>query len=123
MDEVITAQGLTKSFMAKGKRVEAVRGVDFAIRSGEIFGFLGPNGAGKTTTQRMLTTLLPIESGTATVAGYDVAHQPRQVRQHVGYVRAGPIFGTKSEVCGSRGPPSSSPPTTSTKRTPCATAS
>ena len=67
-------------------RVEAVRGVSIDVRRGEIFGFLGPNGAGKTTTLRMLTTLLPIDSGTATVAGYDVAARPKQVRQRIGYV-------------------------------------
>jgi ABC-2 type transport system ATP-binding protein len=86
VNEVITAAGLTKSFTIKGRRVEAVRGVDFTVQTGEIFGFLGANGAGKTTTQRMLTTLLPIGGGAATVAGYDVARQPRQVRQRVGYV-------------------------------------
>jgi ABC-2 type transport system ATP-binding protein len=86
MDDVITATGLAKSFTVKGKAVEAVRGVDFAVGRGEIFGFLGPNGAGKTTTQRMLTTLLPIESGSARVAGFDVAREPRQVRARVGYV-------------------------------------
>jgi ABC-2 type transport system ATP-binding protein len=56
------------------------------VGQGEIFGFLGPNGAGKTTTLRMLTTLLPIDAGTATVAGCDVARQPQQVRTRIGYV-------------------------------------
>ena len=86
MDNVITTRDLRKSFAAKGGRVEAVRGVSIDVRQGEIFGFLGPNGAGKTTTLRMLTTLLPIDSGTATVAGFDVAARPRQVRQRIGYV-------------------------------------
>jgi ABC-2 type transport system ATP-binding protein len=63
-----------------------VRGVSIDVAQGEIFGFLGPNGAGKTTTLRMLTTLLPIDSGTATVAGFDVARQPGQVRTRIGYV-------------------------------------
>jgi ABC-2 type transport system ATP-binding protein len=69
-----------------GRRVEAVRGVSINVARGEVFGFLGPNGAGKTTTLRMLTTLLPIDSGTATVAGFDVARQPQQVRTRIGYV-------------------------------------
>jgi ABC-2 type transport system ATP-binding protein len=56
------------------------------VRRGEIFGFLGPNGAGKTTTLRMLTTLLPIDGGKATVAGIDVARHPKQVRSRIGYV-------------------------------------
>jgi ABC-2 type transport system ATP-binding protein len=63
-----------------------VRGVSIDVARGEVFGFLGPNGAGKTTTLRMLTTLLPIDSGTATVAGFDVARQPQQVRTRIGYV-------------------------------------
>jgi ABC-2 type transport system ATP-binding protein len=92
VDNVIETHDLRKSFAAKGGtkggsgRVEAVRGVSIDVRRGEIFGFLGPNGAGKTTTLRMLTTLLPIGSGTATVAGFDVARQPKQVRERIGYV-------------------------------------
>jgi ABC-2 type transport system ATP-binding protein len=69
-----------------GGKVAAVRGVSIDVARGEVFGFLGPNGAGKTTTLRMLTTLLPIDSGTATVAGFDVARQPQQVRTQIGYV-------------------------------------
>ena len=76
-DDVITTRDLRKSFQARGGPVEAVRGVSIAVGRGEIFGFLGPNGAGKTTTLRMLTTLLPIDAGTATVAGFDVARQPQ----------------------------------------------
>jgi ABC-2 type transport system ATP-binding protein len=89
VDNVIGVRDLRKSFPVKGRRgqvVEAVRGVSFDVRRGEIFGFLGPNGAGKTTTLRMLTTLLPIGSGAATVAGFDVARQPKQVRERIGYV-------------------------------------
>ncbi|MBV9660190.1 MAG: ATP-binding cassette domain-containing protein [Acidimicrobiales bacterium] len=84
--EVIVASGLTKSFAGRGRVVEAVKGIDFAVEQGEIFGFLGPNGAGKTTTQRMLTTLLPIDAGVAQVAGCDVARLPAQVRARIGYV-------------------------------------
>ena len=86
MEEVVTASGLVKRFRTRGTTVDAVQGVDFAVRRGEILGFLGPNGAGKTTTQRMLTTLLPIDAGTARVAGCDVATEPREVRQRIGYV-------------------------------------
>jgi ABC-2 type transport system ATP-binding protein len=60
--------------------------VSFELDRGEIFGFLGPNGAGKTTTLRMLTTLLPIDSGAATVAGFDVGRAPKEVRKRIGYV-------------------------------------
>src|SRR5664279_1570105 len=85
-DDVITATDLKKSFKSRRGPVEAVRGVSISVKRGEIFGFLGPNGAGKTTTLRMLTTLLPIDGGSAMVAGIDVAHHPKQVRSRIGYV-------------------------------------
>jgi ABC-2 type transport system ATP-binding protein len=62
----------------------AVDHVDLAVRRGEIYGFLGPNGAGKSTTTRMLCTLTSLSGGRATVAGYDVARQPGQVRLRIG---------------------------------------
>src|ERR1700689_2824568 len=86
MDDIITTKDLRKSFPAKGGEVAAVRGVSISVRRGEIFGFLGPHGAGKTTTLRMLTTLLPIDAGTATVAGFDVATRSKDVRTRLGYV-------------------------------------
>ena len=86
MDNVITTRDLRKSFPAQGGQVEAVRGVSIDVGHGEIFGFLGPNGAGKTTTLRILTTLLPIDAGSATVAGLDVVRQPGAVRSRIGYV-------------------------------------
>src|SRR3954469_883353 len=64
--------------------VEAVRGVDLRIETGEVFGFLGPNGAGKSTCVRMLTTLLSVTSGSARVAGIDVAADPDAVRRRIG---------------------------------------
>ena len=66
--------------------VKAVDGVDLSVMPGEVFGFLGPNGAGKTTTLRMLTTLIPPDSGRAVVAGFDVLAEPDQVRRNIGYV-------------------------------------
>jgi ABC-2 type transport system ATP-binding protein len=87
---MIEVSGLRKSFRARRKRkvtsVDAVRGVDFAVRRGEIFGFLGPNGAGKTTTLRMLATLVRPDGGEATIAGADLRAAPAQVRQRIGYV-------------------------------------
>ncbi len=80
---IITANKLAKSFRGG---VKAVDGLDLAVEKGEIFGFLGPNGAGKTTTLRMLATLLPIDSGEASISGYDVRLQSKQVRQKLGYV-------------------------------------
>jgi ABC-2 type transport system ATP-binding protein len=86
MTAMIAAAELRKSFDVRGREVEAVRGVSFAVQPGEVFGFLGPNGAGKTTTLRMLATLLPIDAGTAQVAGFDVAREPGEVRARIGYV-------------------------------------
>jgi len=64
----------------------AVDGVSFEVASGEILGLLGPNGAGKTTTMRVLLTLLPLQSGTARVAGLDVTTSRDEVRRAVGWV-------------------------------------
>jgi ABC-2 type transport system ATP-binding protein len=66
--------------------LEAVRGVDFEVGRGEIFGFLGPNGAGKTTTINMLCTLTDPTGGSALVAGHDVARERDDVRRHIGLV-------------------------------------
>jgi ABC-2 type transport system ATP-binding protein len=76
----VQADGLVKLF---GQQ-RAVDGIDLAIHEGEVFAFLGPNGAGKTTTIRMLATLLKPDGGKATVFGYDVVRQARQVRQLIG---------------------------------------
>ena len=78
----IEARNLEKRFGA----IEAMRGIDLEVRKGEIFGFLGPNGAGKSTTINILCTLLKPTSGTASVAGFDVARQPNEVRQRLGLV-------------------------------------
>src|SRR5688572_30397056 len=80
----VRAQALVKHYESRDGTVEAVRGVDLEVRSGEVFGFLGPNGAGKSTTVRMLTTLLTITSGRAEVAGVDVAEDPDGVRRRIG---------------------------------------
>ena len=86
---MIHARGLSHTFhsgQGRNKReVVAVDGLDLGVSEGEVVGFLGPNGAGKTTTLRVLTTLLKPTSGTATVAGYDVATQAVQVRRSIGY--------------------------------------
>lgn len=83
MASIIQADALTKIYPPKTK---AVDGVSFSVEEGEVFGFLGPNGAGKTTTIKMLTTLASITSGTATVAGFNVAKDPSAVRRSIGVV-------------------------------------
>jgi ABC-2 type transport system ATP-binding protein len=80
----VRAEGLVKHYESRTGTIEAVRGVDLTVEAGEVFGFLGPNGAGKSTTVRMLTTLLSITSGTAFVAGLDVAREPDAVRHRIG---------------------------------------
>jgi ABC-2 type transport system ATP-binding protein len=80
----VRAEGLVKHYDGREGTVEAVRGVDLEIHTGEIFGFLGPNGAGKSTTVRMLTTLLTITAGRAKVAGADVAENPDEARAKIG---------------------------------------
>jgi ABC-2 type transport system ATP-binding protein len=64
----------------------AVDDISFTVKEGEIFGLLGPNGAGKSTLIRMMTTLIPISSGTARVAGHDVARDPDAVRRTIGVI-------------------------------------
>src|SRR6184192_4336178 len=78
----IVVDGLAKSF----DEVEAVRGVDFEVATGEVFGFLGPNGAGKSTTINMLCTLMRPTAGAATVAGHDVVNERDEVRRNIGLV-------------------------------------
>jgi ABC-2 type transport system ATP-binding protein len=78
----VEVRQLKKTF----KTVEAVKGIDLTVRSGETFGFLGPNGAGKSTTIKILCTLADATSGTARVAGYDVATERDAVRRSIGLV-------------------------------------
>lgn len=83
MQDPIVVDGLTKRYPGP---VEAVRGISFRVRPGEIFGLLGPNGAGKTTTLGVLTTLVGPTSGSALVDGHDVAVAPLAVRRTIGVV-------------------------------------
>jgi ABC-2 type transport system ATP-binding protein len=76
----ISVQGLRKSYGT----LEAVRGIDFEVRSGEVFGLLGPNGAGKTTTVEILEGLRPRTSGTVSVLGFDPEVQPRRLKDRIG---------------------------------------
>jgi oleandomycin transport system ATP-binding protein len=80
MDNAIEVEGLHKTFGS----VRALDGIDMVAREGTVFGLLGPNGAGKTTAIRVLSTLLRPDSGRASVGGYDVVRQPREVRRLIG---------------------------------------
>ncbi|MFN5953249.1 MAG: ATP-binding cassette domain-containing protein [Dolichospermum sp.] len=73
---------LTRRF----EKFTAVDNLNISVTAGEVFGLLGPNGAGKSTVIKMLTTLLPVSSGKAYLAGYDVTRQPDAVRRVIGYV-------------------------------------
>ena len=81
---MITAHDLHKSFKTRTGTVNAVDGVSFTARDGEITGLLGPNGAGKTTTLRMLYTLMQPDSGSVNVDGVDAARDPEAVRRALG---------------------------------------
>ena len=80
--DVIVVEALSKRYP---NGTEAVRGVSFGVRSGEVFGILGPNGAGKSTTIGMLGTLVLPSGGRASVAGLDVVAQRREVRRRIGF--------------------------------------
>jgi ABC-2 type transport system ATP-binding protein len=80
--DAIVAEDLRKRY----KDVQALDGVSFAVREGEVFGLLGPNGAGKSTAVRTLATLTQPDSGRALVAGEDVVRHPNRVRRSIGYV-------------------------------------
>jgi ABC-2 type transport system ATP-binding protein len=78
-----------RGLLRKGTELVAVEDVSLAVEPGIVFGLLGPNGAGKTTTIKMLSTLLIPSSGSAMVAGFDVATQEREVRRRLGVVLGG----------------------------------
>jgi ABC-2 type transport system ATP-binding protein len=78
MTHAIEAHGLRKTYPGG---VEAVKGIDFEVAAGEVFGLLGPNGAGKSTTVGMLTTTIVPSAGTARLAGHDVVRSPLQARR------------------------------------------
>jgi ABC-2 type transport system ATP-binding protein len=80
--DAIVVEDLRKRY----KDVQALDGVSFSVRDGEVFGLLGPNGAGKSTTVRTLATLTQPDSGRAVVAGEDVIRNPNRVRHAIGYV-------------------------------------
>jgi ABC-2 type transport system ATP-binding protein len=80
--EILVADGLRKRY----GDTAALDGFDLAVPAGSVCALLGPNGAGKTTAVRILSTLLRLDGGSATVAGYDVARRPAEVRRRIGLV-------------------------------------
>lgn len=78
--DIVIVENLTKSYGGK----KAVDAVSFSVREGEIFGILGPNGAGKTTTLEMIEALRAIDSGSVTLDGFDVATEPKKVKEIIG---------------------------------------
>jgi ABC-2 type transport system ATP-binding protein len=84
MTNVVTAEGLVKLYKSRSGMIRALDGLDLAVPEGSVLGLLGPNGAGKTTAVRILATLLTPDEGTATVAGVDIIHHPKDVRRLIG---------------------------------------
>ncbi len=91
--DAIVADGLVKNYVTKKRKgllksekevIRALKGVSFRVRHGEVVGLLGPNGAGKTTTIKILATLLIPDSGKATIEGYDVVKNAKEVRRRIG---------------------------------------
>lgn len=91
-DLAIEATELTRTYGKGEKAVPALDRLSLAVPAGVIFGLLGPNGAGKSTTVRILTTLSTADSGTATVAGFDVGREAGKVQRAIGYVSQKPGF-------------------------------
>ena len=96
----IETQDISRIYKIRGNKKEgvpkelvALGGVSLAVEQGELFGLLGPNGAGKTTLIKILSTLLLPSSGTARVAGYDVATQTTEIRRHISMVSGGETSG------------------------------
>ncbi|HKN94177.1 MAG TPA: ATP-binding cassette domain-containing protein [Thermoleophilaceae bacterium] len=86
MAQAIEAHDLVKTYAGD---VKALNELSFSVQQGTVFGLLGPNGAGKSTTVKILTTLSRADSGSATVAGFDVASQAEMVRRNIGVVQQG----------------------------------
>ncbi|HLX93735.1 MAG TPA: ABC transporter ATP-binding protein [Puia sp.] len=82
----VVVENIVKVYKQKRNVIEALKGVSFAVEKGEIFGIIGPDGAGKTSLFRILTTLLIAASGKATVDGFDVVKDFKQIRNRVGYM-------------------------------------
>lgn len=94
MASMIEVKNLKKRYGDK----QAVDGVSFDVKKGEIFGILGPNGAGKTTTLEMMETLRPIDSGTVIIDGINVAKDPQAIKYLIGVQPQSPAFQDKTKL-------------------------
>src|SRR5580693_10656951 len=86
MMQPVIVDNIVMTYRVKKTVVEALKGVSFTVNKGEIFGIIGPDGAGKTSLFRILTTLLLAESGKASVDGFDVVTDYKQIRNRIGYM-------------------------------------
>ncbi len=93
-DNILVVKNLQKSYDNK----KVVNGISFEVKKGEIFGILGPNGAGKTTTLEMIEALRPIDGGSATIDGIDVADNPYKIRSIIGVQPQSPAFQDKTKL-------------------------
>ncbi len=84
--QAVIVENIVKSYRTKKTVVDALKGISFSVDKGEIFGIIGPDGAGKTSLFRILTTLLLADSGNASVDGFDVVKEYKQIRNRVGYM-------------------------------------
>ena len=91
---IIKVKDLQKSYGDK----KAVNGISFEVEKGEIFGILGPNGAGKTTTLEMIEAVRPIDGGSASIDGIDVATEPYEIRKIIGVQPQSPAFQDKTKL-------------------------
>lgn len=91
---ILEVCGLVKQYDSK----KVVKGIDFSVERGEIFGILGPNGAGKTTTLEMIETIRPIDDGTATIDGIDVSKDPIKIKSMIGVQPQTPNFEEKTKL-------------------------
>jgi ABC-2 type transport system ATP-binding protein len=82
----VVVHNVAKTFKAEKAVVTALHDVSFEAQQGELFGLIGPDGAGKTTLFRILTTLMIADKGTATVDGFDVVKDFKEIRKRVGYM-------------------------------------
>ena len=82
----VEVRNINKTFTVEKSTVTALQDISFEVHQGELFGLIGPDGAGKTTLFRILTTLMLANSGTASVDGYDVVNDYKEIRKRVGYM-------------------------------------